>query len=129
MSDIEIQIRGEGAAQAAKELHSLFSGLFSEIPEPNHTVISRIKESATKTELDPVAVSALVLAIPGAIVATLDLVQRLSLPKQLGAVKDKLSASTEKHQQRIVKVNGRQYDFDKLSNEELAELILSVGDN
>lgn len=74
MSEVAIEIHGPQAESLAAELEAL---LQEELGETGRRVQAPMAAAGTKA--DPVAVAALVISLPSAILATMDLAKRLDL--------------------------------------------------
>ncbi len=122
MADIKIYVQGEGAETLAHALHMQLSEVIPQLPTLKAAGPEGTDRRVTRSP-DAVAVATLVITIPGAILATWDLAQRLQLPEKLRALRERLSAADNRARARLVNVDGRTYDFDRLSAEELADLL------
>lgn len=85
MKDAQFQfyIEGPDAGQAADELAEIFQAEFAHQPE------RRLPETGGQdplTKTDPLAVAAIILAIPSAVLATIDLISRLQKKEKLDRV-------------------------------------------
>ena len=78
MSEVAIEIHGPQAESLAAELEAL---LQEELGETGRRV--QTPTTAASTKADPVAVAALVISLPGALLATMDLAKRLDLVPRL----------------------------------------------
>jgi len=76
---IEIRIEGSNAQGLAVIARSFLEEVFRQVPETH----SPLAGPADPRKGDPVAVAALILAVPGAVLATLDLVQRARLAERI----------------------------------------------
>ena len=81
MSDLEFHLQGEQAATTAAALETFFAETFGaeirrESPPP-------LANGGAEKAVDPIAVAALVLSIPGALLATVDLAERLHLKQKV----------------------------------------------
>ncbi|MBI3269774.1 MAG: hypothetical protein HYZ53_12180 [Planctomycetes bacterium] len=83
MPDVRFQIQGEDAEAVAGELSEQIRGLFGESPARSSGGVSPGAAREGGKGVDPVAVAALVLSIPGAILATMDLAQRLQAAERV----------------------------------------------
>jgi len=129
MADIEIYLQGDEAEAQAHALHTLLSEVVPQLPEPKAARPKAVDRDATRSP-DLVAVATLVISIPGAVLATWDLAQRLQLPEKLRELKAGWSATGNSTQRtRLVNMDGRTYDFDRLSAEELADLMLDAAES
>ena len=84
MSDraFEFSIQGDQSGSTNQELSTLLQDVFTDWPLQKTTKpVESPGEARTRT--DPVTVAALVLAVPGAILATWDLAQRIELKKKV----------------------------------------------
>ena len=79
---LEFSIQGDQSQSTNQELSILLKEVFADWPLHQ---ASRPTDSAgeLRTRSDPVAVAALVLAVPGAILASWDLVQRMKLTEKV----------------------------------------------
>ena len=84
MSDkaFEFSIQGDQSGSTNQELSTLLQEVFTDWPlQKTNKPIESPGEARTRT--DPLTVAALVLAVPGAILATWDLAQRIELKKKV----------------------------------------------
>jgi hypothetical protein len=82
---IEISIAGPNSQALAAEVEAFLAEAFQETPE------RRIPpEDQTPRRGDPLAVAALILAIPGAITATFDLAHRAKLAERIDGLRQRL---------------------------------------
>jgi hypothetical protein len=123
MDHLEVHFTGESARASAEAFSSLFRELFD--AEPKELPSGKIQTSEPTRSVDPLAAAAVVLALPGAVLATMDLAQRLQLGEQLARFKTRLADETRHHQTRtrLVNWNGLVYDFDKLEPHELIDIL------
>ncbi|MCP4041738.1 MAG: hypothetical protein GY731_07240 [Gammaproteobacteria bacterium] len=127
MTDIKIYVQGEGAETLAHALHMQLSEVIPRLPTLKAAGQEGAEGRVTRSP-DAVAVAALVISIPSAILATWDLAQRLQLPEKLRALRERLSATHNSTRTRLVNVDGRTYDFDRLSAQELADLLIEAAE-
>jgi len=81
MSDLEFHLQGAQAATTAAALETFFAETFgAEIrrENPPPPAVGKAEKA-----VDPIAVAALVLSIPSALLATMDLAQRLQLKQKV----------------------------------------------
>ncbi|MCG8563910.1 MAG: hypothetical protein MI747_02405 [Desulfobacterales bacterium] len=84
---IEIHLTKTPAAEIRQEIEDLLRCIGQSEPE-----CRRLEEkSESPTRGDAIAIAALILAIPGAVVATMDLVQRAKLSERIRALLKKLN--------------------------------------
>ncbi len=84
---LKFNITGDNAKEAADELKEIIDDELGV-----QTDISAVKDDPTDPVtrgVDPVAVAALILAVPAAILATVDIVQRMANKKKVDAVLEK----------------------------------------
>jgi hypothetical protein len=79
MKELRLYLEGAAAEQAAREIEDFFA---QEFGHPPVRVAPEVQTDRGK-KADPVAVAALILTIPSAILATLDLAERIQLRKKL----------------------------------------------
>jgi hypothetical protein len=84
---IEISIAGPNTQVLAAEVEAFLAEAFQETPERRSQ-----PEGWTPHRGDPLTVAALVLAVPGAITATLDLAQRARLAERIDGLRERLRA-------------------------------------
>ena len=75
---IAIRIEGPNAQALAAEADAFLREALRETPER-----AVMPAETTPTRADPIAVAALILSVPGAVLATLDIAQRLKLAERL----------------------------------------------
>lgn len=80
MRDLRLHLEGGDAEAAAAEIAALMEASFGRRPERARAG----RSDGEGDKADPVAVAALVLAIPGAALATMDLAERVRLREKLG---------------------------------------------
>jgi hypothetical protein len=122
MADLQLILSGENVESAAETLKQLLVE-----GEPG-TAVLRIEPSAlpevTRRVIDPISLGALILAIPSAILAVIDLTDRIrkrqraqSLIETAKSIKDDSGVSTS-----IVLVDGSTRALDELTADDLLEL-------
>ena len=84
---ISIRIDGPNAEAIAAEVEPLLAEAFQETP----TRKAMPREQATD-RADPIAVTALILSIPGVVLATLDLAERAKLAERIERLREKIRA-------------------------------------
>ena len=77
---IEFQFHGEGRDALARELSDLLSNEFDGWPQ--HTTNKTIAPVGEQKS-DPVAIAALIIAVPAAVLATWDLAQRIQVKQKI----------------------------------------------
>lgn len=85
MDTVGLRIEGPAAAESAAALADLIGETLGERPAPKPTPAG---SGASVTRGDPWAVAAVLLAVPSALLATLDLAARLGLAERLGRLID-----------------------------------------
>lgn len=81
---IELRIEGEETGELAREAEELLAYLAGSPPEKR-----KIQPHEKIHRGDPVAIATLILTIPGALVATLDLIERAKIAKRVAKLKRK----------------------------------------
>jgi len=84
---IEISIAGPNTQVLAAEVEAFLAEAFQQTPERRTPPEDRMPRRG-----DPLAVAALILAVPGAITATLDLAQRARLAERIDRLRERLRA-------------------------------------
>ncbi len=81
MADFQLVVEGDGAARAADELTAILAE-----GEPSariaRSVATSPSDAANKSAVDPVALVNVILAVPPAVLATIDMVDRISKRKK-----------------------------------------------
>jgi hypothetical protein len=122
MANLNLIIQGTDAEKAAKRL----SDLLAEAGE--NATISQIQSSelpeATRKVIDPIALTGVILAIPGAILAVMDLVDRIRKRKKAQALIDAAQrVSNETNVQvNIVLPQGTIRRLDQITADELLDV-------
>lgn len=124
MKDAQFQfyIEGPDAGQAADELAEIFQAEFAHQPE------RRLPETGGQdplTKTDPLAVAAIILAIPSAVLATIDLISRLQKKEKLDRVLAQSHKIEKKHrglQIRIITPRGTSIELSKTNSAEVLDL-------
>ena len=88
MSELRLRIEGPGAETAAAEVGRAVEAELGAVPA--RTAVT--PRSGEGERADPVAVAALVLAIPGAVLQAMDLAERVRLREKLGRLLGRLRA-------------------------------------
>jgi hypothetical protein len=122
MADLQIIIAGQEVESAAKTLSSLL------MEGETSAAVSRIEPSAlpevTRRIIDPISIGALILAIPGAILAVMDITDRIRKRKKAQSLIEmtKRLKSENDVQTSIVMVDGSLRSLDQLTADGLLEL-------
>jgi hypothetical protein len=122
MADLQLVLSGENVQSAAETLSQLL------VEGETDTAVSRIAPTAlpkvTRRIIDPISLGALILAIPSAILAVIDLTDRFrkrqkaqSLIETAKTIKDDSGVLTS-----IVLVDGSTRALDELTADDLLEL-------
>ncbi|MBK8254966.1 MAG: hypothetical protein IPK82_20200 [Polyangiaceae bacterium] len=128
MAEPRIEISGPEAEETRAELEAWWKTEMGEALQRVTAGPGSAKENARGP--DPVAVTALVLAIPSAIVATLDLVKRIELTKRVNRWIDWVREKRAKHPKvRIVLLDkdGRPLDVAKAQASDVFEVLEGLG--
>lgn len=81
MSDLKLHLQGSQTEATATALEAFFAETFGEPARRESPLPPPVSEAAKAA--DPIAVAALVLSIPGALLATVDLAERLQLKQKI----------------------------------------------
>ena len=81
MSDLKFHLQGSQTDATASALETFFSETFGENARRESLHISTVGE--TEKAVDPIAVAGLVLSIPSALLAAMDLAERLKLKEKV----------------------------------------------
>ena len=81
MSDLKFHLQGSQTDATASALETFFSETFGENAHRESLHISTVGE--TEKAVDPIAVAGLVLSIPSALLAAMDLAERLKLKEKV----------------------------------------------
>ncbi|MCI0530342.1 MAG: hypothetical protein L0Y74_00080 [candidate division Zixibacteria bacterium] len=100
-ADFQFQIEGEGAEKAAQELARLFNEEFGTSLQP-HKAPPQEREGVTRG--DPVVIAALILSIPPAILAVMDLVDRIQKKKKLDTLLQESRQVEKKYSGVIIRI-------------------------
>ena len=131
---IEFQFQGEGREAEAKELEALLADTFADWPQ-HVTEKTSIPTSSNKS--DPVAVAALILSIPAALLATWDLAQRIRLKEKVDRLinwaKEKAKNTPAGHPNLPIHPtvhlpDGRVLPLDQLKPEELLDVLAQLAE-
>ncbi len=128
MSDyqLEFQFSSQCDPELQPELQQALKDCFSDWP---HQCLTKTTTPQPGQKGDPIAIAALVLAIPGGILATWDLVQRLQLKQKLETLiawaKDKLRRDP-KSNISIHLPNGIVLRLDQLSPQQVLDLVTEL---
>lgn len=120
MEKCRFTISGPNAPELAKQLQNDLSQIFGAVEE-----IKALPEDDRATRADWVAVTALALSLPGALLAAADLAERLELKRKLQAVIDAARALPAKEQDKILLAPSpdRQIDLQKTDADELLNFV------
>lgn len=95
MSEARIEITGAGAEDTRAELEAWWKAEMGE--ELRRVTSAPIALEEPTRSADPVAVAALILGIPSAIVATMDIAKRIELTKKVGQLIEWAREKRRKH--------------------------------
>lgn len=124
-----LEIRGQNAAQAEQELQALFE---AELGERAARLEAPAAAERGATRSDPVAVAALILAIPSAILATMDLAQRLKLKQRVDRLLDwarSKRAADPGIELTLVTSDGRALPLDRAEAGEVLDALAKGGED
>ena len=125
--ELQFRIEGPDARNLAGELREI---LESELATPvtSRTESSPAGGSAMRSG-DPLTVAALVLSLPGALLAAADLAQRLELKEKADRLLQRLRNRTAKslgHRVEVVDAEGRGRSVETLDSDELLEISIEL---
>ncbi|EDM77956.1 hypothetical protein PPSIR1_19144 [Plesiocystis pacifica SIR-1] len=117
MSTLRIRVTGPGADKLAKELAERFADNFGEevVLAPEHAAAQNTVRG------DPVAVAALILSIPGAVLATIDLAERMKVAAKWRALQGWVRGRLESGQ--AVEIDGLGVEPKALTEAEVSEVV------
>lgn len=120
MSTLRFLIEGPGAEAAAEDLKQDLLEILGAEAVPESLPPPEPGERAT----DPIAVAGLILAIPGAILAVMDLAERLRLKQKLTQLIARIKARRALQPSRatLLLEDGRRVALDEVEPEELLAL-------
>ncbi len=127
--EIEFHVTGPDARRLADEFAELMAAELGTRPRPSSEGDSRPSEPVRCRGADPVAVAALILAVPGAALAAADLAQRLELKQKLDRLlawaRDKL-ADDSQNRIEVVVPQGKTLELDRADSAEMIEIATEV---
>jgi len=125
MADLKIRLEGQGSEEAA--------GLLAQALEKelgHEPAIKRLEASGDqKTKLDPVAVAALLVAIPSGLLAAFDLVQRFKKKEKAAVVIEQAQSLVEGRPGLRITIStpgGTTVRLDRMDPNDLIDLAIKV---
>ncbi len=119
MADLEFHIEGEGAEMTAAALQALIGEQFGQEPRR----VSAPPSGREQEKSDPLAVAAFILAVPPAILATIDLAERLALKEKAQRLIDFARGQRQQHGTRIWLKRTHRIEPLPLDEAKLSELL------
>lgn len=86
MSEFRLRIEGDGAEGRAQELQQQLAALWPD--SGRDFVVGRVADPGEGTRTDPVALAALIVSLPSAVLAAMDLAKRVDLVSKLRRLQD-----------------------------------------
>jgi hypothetical protein len=127
-SEVELRISGPDAEALAAELAALVDDEFGTRP-PVRPIRSSAPPGEVMRSADPVAVAALVLAVPGALLAASDLARRMEVSQKIGRLLEwarRKTPESTSNRLEIVDGDGRARRLDRVDSAEVIEIAVSV---
>ena len=128
---VEFQFQGEGRDAAAKELGTLLADTFADWPQQ---LTEKTTVPTGTHRSDPVAVAALILSIPAALLAAWDLAQRIHLKEKVDRLinwaKEKAKNTPAGHPNLPMMhlPDGRVIPLDQLKPEEFLDVLAQLAE-
>ena len=124
MSGYELHFTGPEAESLANDLSAFIKAEFGETPSRIEPPSSAGGPKPGERGVDPVAVAAVILAIPGAVLAIRDLVDRIARKKQMDSLNQMiLKKAGNKHEVVFHTSDGKMIILGKAKTAEVLDMI------
>jgi hypothetical protein len=118
----QFRLEGAGAEEAAEEMAALIQRDLGITPEK---FPARVTDENTGTRTDPIALAALILAIPSAVLATVELIERIRNKEKLDRLIEQSRKLQKKHSTtriRIITPKGKVIELENITSSEMLDI-------